>query len=167
MRKTRKFSLQQSYEALSIAQKVNLLFSALTVSEAASAVGEEGRQLAAVMLRRILSSDFDEFYPKVTTRQTNSSQVIHPADVLTRVFFSYAQLPPEQQAQFKSDLLVLIQQEPNKQVRRKVADLVAEVARNLVDDDGNNLWPEFLRFLFNMASSQNPGLKEISLHLFR
>ncbi len=130
--------LQQSLESLSIEQKVQMLFSALTVDR--ESVGEEGRQLAAVMLRRTISSDWEEFFPK---------------------------LPPEAQTQFKSDLLVMLQQEPNKNVRKKVADLVAEVARGLIDDDGNNLWPEFLKFLFDLASSPNPEMKEISLHLFR
>ena len=63
--------------------------------------------------------------------------------------------------------MVIIQQEPNKTVRKKVADLVAEVARNLLDEDMNNLWPEFLKFLFDMASSPSTDMKEISLHLFR
>ena len=51
-------------------------------------------------------------------------------------------------------------------MRRKVADLAAEVARNLTDDDGNNLWPEFLKFLFDCASSTNPEIKECALHMF-
>ena len=43
------------------------------------------------------------------------------------------------QASFKSDLLVVLQQEPSRMVRKKVADLVAELARSLIDDDGNNM----------------------------
>lgn len=123
---------------MAIAQKVTMLFSALTTE--GQSVGEEGRQLAAVMLRRLISTDFEEFYPK---------------------------LAPDQQAQFKQNLLMALPEEPNKTVRKKMADLVAEVARNLMDDDGNNLWPEFLKFLFDLASSPNPELKEVALHLFR
>lgn len=44
--------------------------------------------------------------------------------------------------------------------------MAAEVARNLTDDEGNNLWPEFLRFLFDCASSPNPEVKEVALHMF-
>jgi hypothetical protein len=51
-------------------------------------------------------------------------------------------------------------------VRKKLADLVAEVARNLIDDDGNNLWPEFLTFLFELASSPNHEMKEAALRMF-
>ena len=36
----------------------------------------------------------------------------------------------------------------------------------MTDDDGNNLWPEFLKFLFELASSENPDTKESSLLLF-
>jgi hypothetical protein len=35
-----------------------------------------------------------------------------------------------------------------------------------MDDDGNNLWPEFLKFLFGLASSPSPELKESALLLF-
>ncbi len=116
---------------------MQLLFTALTSER--DRVGEEGRQLAAVMLRRTIANEWDDFFPKVAA---------------------------EQQAQFKADLLVMLQAEQSKNVRKKVADLVAEVARNLVDEDGNNLWPEFLTFLFELANSPAPELKEAALHLF-
>ena len=66
----------------------------------------------------------------------------------------------------KEQIINCVQNEPEKNVRRKVADLAAEVARNLTDDDGNNLWPEFLKFLFTMASSPSPEAKEVALHMF-
>ena len=44
--------------------------------------------------------------------------------------------------------------------------MIEQCCRNLTDDDGNNLWPEFLTFLFTMASSQSPDAKEIALHMF-
>jgi len=132
------YYFQQTYEALSTDQKITLLFSALTTEGAA--VGEEGRQLAAVMLRRLISSEFEDFFPK---------------------------LPAEQQAQFKGQLLLVLQQEPNKGVRKKLADLVADVGRNLIDNDGKNHWPEFFQSIFEMASSPNVEMKEIALHIFR
>jgi hypothetical protein len=48
-------TFQQSYEALPTEQKATLLFSSLP---AASGIGDDGRQLAAVMLRRLLTSEF-------------------------------------------------------------------------------------------------------------
>ena len=35
------------------------------------------------------------------------------------------------------------------------------------DDDGNNTWPEILKFLFDCASSGNVELKESALIIFR
>jgi len=127
---------EESYEALPIEQKVNILLGAISnVAE----IPEEGRQLSAVMLRRLFSSEFEEFFGKI---------------------------PEEQQRVLKEQIINCVQNEPNKNVRRKCADLAAEVARNLTDEDGNNLWPEFLKFLFDMASSPTPEVKEVALHMF-
>jgi len=127
---------EESYEALPIEQKVNILLGAISnVGE----IPEEGRQLSAVMLRRLFSSEFEEFFGK---------------------------LPEEQKSVLKEQIINCVQNEPNKNVRRKCADLAAEVARNLTDEDGNNLWPEFLKFLFAMASSPTPEVKEVALHMF-
>jgi len=127
---------EESYEALPIEQKVNLLLGAISNH---AEVPEDGRQLSAVMLRRLFSSEFEEFFGK---------------------------LPDEQKAGLKTQIILSVQNEPNKNVRKKCADLAAEVARNLTDEDGNNQWPEFLKFLFDCASSPNPEVKEVSLHMF-
>ena len=118
-------------------QKSNLLFGALPPG---GEVSEAGRQMASVMLRRLFSTEFTEFYKN---------------------------LNDEQKAAFKAQVLTLLQNEPDNQMRRKLVDLVAEVSRNLMDDDGNNLWPEFLKFLFDLASSPQVQHKETSLLLFR
>ena len=64
------------------------------------------------MLRRLLSTEFTEFFKN---------------------------LNDEQKAQFKSQVLSLLQNEGNAQMRRKIVDLVAEVSRNLMDDDGKKI----------------------------
>ncbi|KAG8137568.1 hypothetical protein E2320_004795 [Naja naja] len=99
----------------------------------------EARQMAAVLLRRLLSASFEEVYPT---------------------------LPSEVQTAIKSELLVIIQLETQSSMRRKICDIVAELARNLIDEDGNNQWPEGLKFLFDSVSSQNVGLREAALHIF-
>lgn len=43
---------------------------------------------------------------------------------------------------------------------------MAEVARNLIDDDGNNQWTEILQFLFQCANSPNTQLQESALRVF-
>ncbi|XP_023570964.1 importin-5 [Octodon degus] len=95
--------------------------------------------MAAVLLRRLLSSAFDEVYPAL------------PSDVQTAI---------------KSELLVIIQMETQSSMRKKICDIAAELARNLIDEDGNNQWPEGLKFLFDSVSSQNMGLREAALHIF-
>ena len=117
-------------------QRAQLLFTSLPAS---SGIPDEGRQLAAVMLRRLISNDFNEFFDK---------------------------LNDEQKAQFKNEMLNLLQSEANRNVRRKIVDLVAETSRSLMDDDGNNLWPEFLQMLFVLAKAPSNELKEASLLLF-
>ena len=64
------------------------------------------------MLRRLLSTEFTDFFKN---------------------------LNEEQKAQFKTQVLSLLQNEGNAQMRRKIVDLVAEVSRNLMDDDGKKI----------------------------
>lgn len=76
------------------------------------------------------------------------------------------QLAHEAQSQLKEQILVAVQRDQPPGLRRKVCDVAAEVARNLIDEDGNNQWPEFLRFLFQCANSQAPQIKESALRMF-
>jgi len=63
--------------------------------------------MAAVLLRRIYTSSFEEFWP---------------------------QFPPESQAQLKERTLVSIQSEPNAALRKKICECGAEFARNLLGE---------------------------------
>lgn len=60
-------------------------------------VTEEGRQTAAVLLRRLFSAEFFEFFPK---------------------------LPFEQQALLREQLLLTIQMDVSQQLRRKVSNII-------------------------------------------
>ncbi|KAG7467002.1 hypothetical protein MATL_G00148650 [Megalops atlanticus] len=126
---------EEAYDSISGQMKITFLLQAIRDSSAA----EEVRQMAAVLLRRLLSSSFDEVYPGV---------------------------PPDLQTAIKTELLVGIQSEASPSLRKKVCDVAAELARNLIDDDGNNQWPEVLKFLFESVNSQNLGLRESALHIF-
>ncbi len=66
----------------------------------------------------------------------------------------------------KNELLSIIQTEAQAGMRRKICEVVSELARQLLDEEGNNLWPEFLRFLFESASNGTPELKESALQMF-
>lgn len=75
-------------------------------------------------------------------------------------------MPPDGQVQFRQQILLAVQQDVSPELRRKFCEVVAEVSRNLIDDDGNNQWPEILQFLFQCANSANPHLQEASLRIF-
>jgi len=47
-----------------------------------------------------------------------------------------------------------------------MCDMVAELIRNLIDDNGNNTWPEFLQYLFQLVNSPAVPLKENALLIF-
>ncbi|XP_063224188.1 importin-5 [Bacillus rossius redtenbacheri] len=126
---------EEAYNNLPIESKVTFLLSSIRNGN----VNEEGRQLAAVLLRRLFSTDFTEFY---------------------------TQLPPEAQKSLREEVLLAVQLERSDAIRRKVCEVAAEVARNLLDEDGNNQWPEFLQFIFQCANSPEARLKESALRMF-
>ncbi|KPP64331.1 importin-5-like [Scleropages formosus] len=126
---------EEMYDNISGQTKITFLLQAVRDASAA----EEVKQMAAVLLRRLLSSSFDETYPH---------------------------LSPDMQTAIKTELLVGIQTETSPSIRKKVCDIAAELSRNLIDDEGNNQWPEVLKFLFDSVSSQNVDLRESALHIF-
>uniref|UniRef100_A0A8C5A470 TOG domain-containing protein n=1 Tax=Gadus morhua TaxID=8049 RepID=A0A8C5A470_GADMO len=115
---------EETYDGIPGQNKVTFLLQAVR-----DATGtEEVKQMAAVLLRRLLSSSFEEIYPGLTV---------------------------EMQTAVKTELLASIQTEASPNIRKKVCDIAAELSRNLVGDDGNNQWPELLKFLFDSVNSQD------------
>uniref|UniRef100_A0A3B5KGV6 Karyopherin (importin) beta 3 n=1 Tax=Takifugu rubripes TaxID=31033 RepID=A0A3B5KGV6_TAKRU len=102
---------EETYDSIPGQNKITFLLQAIRDASAA----EEVRQMAAVLLRRLLSSSFEEIYPGLTISL---------------------------QAAIKTELVTIIQTENAPNIRKKVCDVAAELSRNLVDDDGNNQWPE-------------------------
>jgi hypothetical protein len=72
-------------------------------------------------------------------------------------------LSPENQKQFKNDLLLSVNNENNDIIRKIMCDVASEVAKNHLDDDGNNSWPELLNFLFQCANSPSNDMKDSAL----
>jgi importin-5 len=75
-------------------------------------------------------------------------------------------LSAEQQADLKQQVLNLIQLDVSPNLKRKICEVIAEVARNLIDDDGNNSWPEILNLLFQCANAPTVQLQESALRIF-
>ncbi|XP_062521468.1 importin-5-like isoform X2 [Corticium candelabrum] len=63
----------------------------------------------------------------------------------------------------KEKLLVLVESETNKVIRKKLCDAISEWARYSQDDDGVNEWPDVLKFLFAAVSSTLADMKECAL----
>lgn len=54
-------------------------------------------------------------------------------------------------------------------VRKKLCDLIAEVARNTIeidDDSDKHGWPDVLQFIINCSNSENHNLKEMAMIIF-
>uniref|UniRef100_A0A8C1CB84 Karyopherin (importin) beta 3 n=1 Tax=Cyprinus carpio carpio TaxID=630221 RepID=A0A8C1CB84_CYPCA len=126
---------EETYDTIPGQTKITFLLQAIRDASAA----EEVKQMAAVLLRRLMSSSFEEVYPSLAI------------DVQTAI---------------KTELLAGIQSEGSPNIRKKVCDIAAELTRNLIDDDGNNQWPEILKFLFDSVNSQDVNLREAALHIF-
>ncbi|XP_040566990.1 importin-5 [Lepeophtheirus salmonis] len=127
---------EKKYEELESKTKFLMLFERLSNKQ--NLVAVEGRQLCAVLLRQLFSADFEKLFTALGADQEH----------------------------FKNECLEALHREPDKTVRKKMGDMVAEVAINLIDVDGNNRWPQFLKFLFDSTNSPNAEIKEIAFHLF-
>lgn len=97
------------------------------------------RTLSLVMLRRLISTSVEE---------------------------NWSTLDETIKSTLKVELLQAVQTETDQSIRKKITDVIAELARFLIDEEGANRWPEVLTFLFEMSSSPNVHLRESSLNIF-
>ncbi|GFR78745.1 importin-5 [Elysia marginata] len=125
---------EQAYENVPGPEKMVCLIQTIRNME----VPVEQRSLAAVLLRRLFTTNFEALWP---------------------------QIAPEMQAGVKQELMTAVHQETTPALRKKVCDAFAELARNMLDENNDMQWPEALKFLFECASSENPVLKENALHI--
>ncbi|CDI96909.1 importin 5 [Echinococcus multilocularis] len=97
------------------------------------------RTLSAVLCRRLLMGDCEE---------------------------AFGPLPEETKNGIRQQLLVSIVNEPVELMRRKIADVAAELVREHFGDDNVCQWTEFQPFIFECFKSSDPGLREVACHLF-
>uniref|UniRef100_A0A3Q1JCR6 TOG domain-containing protein n=1 Tax=Anabas testudineus TaxID=64144 RepID=A0A3Q1JCR6_ANATE len=115
---------EETYDTIPGQNKITFLLQAIRDAAAA----EEVKQMAAVLLRRLLSSSFEEIYPSLTI---------------------------EMQTAIKTELLTSIQQETSPNIRKKVCDIAAELSRNLI---GNDLLAFFSTSLSCLLIMNFPGI---------
>lgn len=104
-----------------------------------AAAEEEVSSMAAVLLRRLLSS-MDDFVTKIS---------------------------PGTQETCKLNLLNTVHTRSEPQVCKKICDCIAELAKCYLDDNGNNQWPAILEFLYQccIATDMGSRQKEVALHI--
>lgn len=102
------------------------------------------RSFAAVIFRKIASK----------TRKNEQNQ-------MTEMFVSLAK---DQAAVIRQKLLECLVNEADKQIRNKISDAVAEVARQYSDVD--EPWPELLTVLFQLSIADDSGKRESAFRVF-
>ncbi|KAA0200068.1 putative importin-beta 3 [Fasciolopsis buskii] len=107
-----------------------------TISD--NGVPSQSRHMAAILGRRLLVNDYTS---------------------------AFEALPDETKVAAKQQFLLGVVHETENIMRRKIADLAAELARMQHDDNGNSEWPKFLQFL-EFSNSTDIGLREVACHLF-
>lgn len=115
---------ERIYSELDLAPKASLLFSLYCTADAPL----ESRLMCLVLLRRLLSSNWDELWHDLG----------------------------DQQKSFTDQLINTVMAEADARLRRKLLSVIAEVARNTVDEDtGKQKWSEVIQFLEHCMASEN------------
>ena len=111
------------------------------------------RSFAAVIFRRI------------ATRTTKESTSGENKEI-------FLQLATNAKVEVRTKLLQSYAAEPNKTVRHKVADAVAEIARQYTDEqipgvDGQrDTWPDLLQALYQASQSPDADVRESAFRIF-
>ncbi|KAL3083321.1 hypothetical protein niasHS_011123 [Heterodera schachtii] len=125
---------EKQYETIALKDKGPLLFKHYLTSSA----DVESRSLALVLLRRLLSNSYEEFFTE------------------TQI----------QKDQFHNEFIVCINGETEPVLRKRLTDLLAELARNSIDDKtGKQTWTGIMQFLDMCATSDNPTFREAGMSL--
>ncbi|KAI1730971.1 HEAT-like repeat domain-containing protein [Ditylenchus destructor] len=126
---------EKSYEQIDLGQRGTLLFSHYMGATA----GVESRSMSLVLLRRILSSSYDEFWGAVGK---------------------------ENKEQFHTQVLKSVGTETEPILKKRLTDILAELARNTINDDsGKQEWTGVLQFLEMCATSEDAGARETAMSL--
>ena len=96
--------------------------------------------MCLILLRRLLTASYEEFWPKFTA---------------------------DQQAAFTSDLLAQASDCTDATLRKRLADCIAEVARYMLDEEsGTQRWTQVCQFVPAAAQADDTGLKLVAMTIF-
>jgi hypothetical protein len=110
--------------------------------EASSDIGI--RSFAAVIFRRISSKQ----------RKNDQGEMM----------YTFLIIDTEQAAAIRQKLLVTLVSERDKNVRNKISDAVAELARQYAEEDIS--WPELLNCLFQLSNDEDPDRRATAYRVF-
>ncbi|VDK72111.1 unnamed protein product [Litomosoides sigmodontis] len=126
---------EKQYDQIELVPKAQFLFQLFMDQNA----GVEARSLCLVLMRRILSNQWDELWPAWSV---------------------------ENQRQFCEQLLKSATEEQNAVLRKRLTDVIAEVARSTIDSEtGRQTWSGVIQFLELCASSDDAVLRETGMVL--
>ncbi|CAF0868223.1 unnamed protein product [Rotaria sp. Silwood1] len=132
----KRVAAEQIYQDIAHEKKAILLLSTLRNT----IINGPIRSFAAVMLRRLFQTEFENFWSKYSV---------------------------DQQMAVKKELIARITQlDDDETIRKKVCYIAAELAKNLMDENEQSQWPEIMEFLFQSANSSHSALKESALIIF-
>ncbi|CAF3533119.1 unnamed protein product [Rotaria sp. Silwood1] len=132
----KRVAAEQIYQDIAHEKKAILLLSTLRNTTINGPI----RSFAAVMLRRLFQTEFENFWSKYSV---------------------------DQQMAVKKELIARITQlDDDETIRKKVCYIAAELAKNLMDENEQSQWPEIMEFLFQSANSSHSALKESALIIF-
>lgn len=126
---------EEIYNGLDIQVKISYLVKSIEDRE----LGSAEKQTACVLLRRLISNDFNDFCSCMT---------------------------PEQQISLRATLLAMLRDGQDDHVRKKLCDVISELSRNSIDDEGNNLWPDIIQFLVDCLNSAHALSQDSALRIF-
>lgn len=75
-------------------------------------------------------------------------------------------MTPEQQISLRATLLAMLRDGQDDHVRKKLCDVISELSRNSIDDEGNNLWPDIIQFLVDCLNSAHALSQDSALRIF-
>ncbi|CAK4022360.1 Importin subunit beta-3 [Lecanosticta acicola] len=149
---TARSAAEEQLNAEWVSQRPDLLLMGLA-EQMAGSDNDGTRSFAAVIFRRI------------ATRTTKDQASGENKEV-------FLQLNHATKEQVRSKLLEAYAREQSKPVRHKIADAVAEVARQYTDeeilslDGSRDTWPDLLNTLYQASQSPDPSLRESAFRIF-
>ncbi|KAE9552189.1 hypothetical protein FO519_004604 [Halicephalobus sp. NKZ332] len=124
---------EKQYNEVPIEQRALLLYQ-LGIDKS---VTQEVRDMAFVLLRRLIADKFDDLVNVI----------------------------PNEFNALKDQLIQAITNEENASLRKRMTDVLSDIARQTIDDEGVQKWQTVIEFIGHCATGDNAGLREMAMIL--